>query len=263
MWIADTPEECLLAATSPKASPVTTATSKDFGNPFYPFDYENFLNVIKCLCLNSVIKPCWKGWPLSDPSQFLTPEPLHHFHRMFWDHDIKWCITVTGLAELDFCFSLLQTPVGYCVFEDGISQLKQVMGRDHHTVQHYIIGAIAGSVPQCFLIAVHSLLSFQYMAQVLEFTDDTLVRVANTLQGFHDHKDAIMRSQKDSWEIPKLELLQSVISSIHLSGAVIQWSADPTEHTHVQEIKVPARAGNNQDYYSQITCHLDCAEKCY
>ncbi|KIK19914.1 hypothetical protein PISMIDRAFT_46206, partial [Pisolithus microcarpus 441] len=151
-WIVDMPEECLLAATN-------------------PFDYENFLKIIKHLHLNSVIEPCWKGWPLSDPSQFLTPKPLHHFHRMFWDHDIKWCIAVTGSAELDFHFSLLQTPVGYCAFEDGISQLKQVTGHDHCAVQHYIIGAIAGLVPQHFLVAVCSLLNFQYMAQVLEFTD--------------------------------------------------------------------------------------------
>ncbi|KAI6027712.1 hypothetical protein BKA83DRAFT_4490257 [Pisolithus microcarpus] len=188
-WIVDMPEECLLAATSPKASPVTTATSKDFSNPFChpsctssltlsaiwtacteqdPFDYENFLKIIKHLHLNSVIEPCWKGWPLSDPSQFLTPKPLHHFHRMFWDHDIKWCIAVTGSAELDFHFSLLQTPVGYCAFEDGISQLKQVTGHDHCAVQHYIIGAIAGLVPQHFLVAVCSLLNFQYMAQTLD-----------------------------------------------------------------------------------------------
>ncbi|KAI6022354.1 hypothetical protein BKA83DRAFT_4054700, partial [Pisolithus microcarpus] len=283
---ADMPEECLLAATSPKASPVTTATSKDFGDPFHhpsctssltlsaiqtacteqdPFDYKNFLKVIKCLCLNGVIEPCWKGWLLSDPSQFFTPKPLHHFHRMFLDHNVKWCITVTGLAELNIHFSLLQTPVGYCMFADSISQLKQVMGHDHCTVQCYIIGAIASSVQQHFLIAVHSLLDFQYMAQAPEFTDDTLVRVANALQGFHNHKDTIMcaGAWKDSWEIPKLELLQSVISSICLSGAVIQWSADPTEHAHVQEIKVLAQAGNNWDYYSQITDHLDHVEKCY
>ncbi|KAI5988015.1 hypothetical protein EDD15DRAFT_2199192 [Pisolithus albus] len=215
-WIADTPEECLLAATSPKASPITTATSKNFGDPFHhpphtssitlsaiqracteqdPFDYKNFIKVIRALHLNSVVEPVWKGWPLSEPSDFITPEPLHHFHRFSWDHDTRWCILATGAAEFDYRFSLLQTLVGYRTFEDA---------------------------PM--------------------FTDNSLTEVASALQDFYDNKDAIMAAgaRKDSWEIPKLELLQSIIPSICLSGAVMQWSADPTEHAHVQEIKVPA-----------------------
>ena len=68
---------------------------------------------------------------------------------------------------------------------------------------------------------------------------------------------------KDSWGIPKLELLQSVVPSIRLSGAIMQWSADITEHAHIQEIKIPARAGNNQNYYSQIARYLDRSEKCF
>ena len=67
----------------------------------------------------------------------------------------------------------------------------------------------------------------------------------------------------ESWRIPKLELLQSVVLSIHLSGAVLQWSADITEHVHVQVIKVPTHSGNNQNYYSQIAHYLDLSEKCF
>ena len=33
-WIANTPEESLLSSTSPKTSPVTTVTSKQFGDSF-------------------------------------------------------------------------------------------------------------------------------------------------------------------------------------------------------------------------------------
>jgi len=44
---------------------------------------------------------------------------------------------------------------------------------------------------------------------------------------------------------------------------VIQWSADVTEHAHIEQIKVPARAGNNQNYYSQIARHLDRLDKCF
>ena len=100
-WIANTPEESLLLATSPKTSPVTTATSKEFGDPFHhpactstitlvaigaacaqcsPSDYKNFLKVIRRLCLNGIIEPFWKTYPLLDPSEFFTPEILHHFH---------------------------------------------------------------------------------------------------------------------------------------------------------------------------------------
>ena len=120
-WIADTPEESLLVGTGPKASPVTTAMYKNFGDDhrhpsrtaettlvaihtacqkYSPTDYKNFVKAAKSLFLNGIVEPCWKGW--ADPSKFLTPEALHHFHQMSWDHDVKWCIHVVGAAEVDF-----------------------------------------------------------------------------------------------------------------------------------------------------------------
>jgi hypothetical protein len=42
----------------------------------------------------------------------------------------------------------------------------------------------------------------------------------------------------------------------------MQWSANATEHAHVQEIKNPARMGNNQNYYNQIAQYLDRSDKC-
>ena len=170
-----------------------------------------------------------------------------------------------GPAEIDFRFSVLQTAIGYRAFTEGISKLKQVTGRDHRSIQRYIIGVIAGRVPRQFLLAIRALLDFRYLAQAPCFTDDSLGDLEKSLQEFHDNKDAIVRAgaRKDSWTIPKLELLQSVVPSIRLSGMLMQWSADVTEHAHVQEIKVPARAGNNQNYYSQISRYLDRSEKCF
>ncbi|KAI6100764.1 hypothetical protein EDD16DRAFT_1717073 [Pisolithus croceorrhizus] len=266
VWIADTPEEGLLAGTAMKVSPVTTTTSKEFGDPFQhpprtaatmltaihstcsqcpPMDYKNFLKAMRQFWLNGIVEPCWNLWPLSDPSIFLTPEVLHHFHQMFWDHNVKWCIDVTGAAKLDFCFSIIQTSMGYQVFSNGISRLKQVTGRDHCAVQCYIIAAVARSVPCKFLIANHALLDFHYLAQVPSFTTQSLEEVASSLQEFHDHKEAIMSE-----------------GIIQQSGAVMQWSADITEHAHIKEIKVPACAGNNQNYNNQIVYYLDWLDKC-
>jgi len=108
-YIADTPEQSLLAGTSSNASPVSTAVYKEFGDPFpHPprtaartledikcacsevssHDFEHFLKVSKHYSLNGVHMPFFRNWPLSDPSKFFNPEVLHHFHHLFWDHDL-------------------------------------------------------------------------------------------------------------------------------------------------------------------------------
>ena len=118
---------------------------------------------------------------------------------------------------------------------------------------------------RCDHYTIRALLNFWYQAQAPSFTDDSLTKLAALLQEFHNYKDAIVQAgaRKDSWGIPKLELLQSVIPSIWLSGAIMQWSADITEHAHIQDIKIPAHTRNNQNYYSQIACYLDHSEKCF
>ncbi|KAF8130114.1 hypothetical protein EV363DRAFT_1399319 [Boletus edulis] len=217
-------------------------------DPCSPNDYVSFLKVAKKFFLNGVIEPCWVDWPLSCPSWFLHIEPLHHFHRFSWDHDIKWCVEVVTPAEIDFRFSLLQLAVGYRSFEDGISSLKQVTGRNHRV--------IAGVVPCRFLLAVRALVEFHYRAQAPVFSDQSLSKLTEALKLFHNNKDAVIQAngRKDSWEIPKLELLQSVVSNIRHSGPVMQWSANATKHAHVQEIK---------NYYDQIARFLDRLDKCF
>ncbi|KAI6039471.1 hypothetical protein EDC04DRAFT_2895266 [Pisolithus marmoratus] len=201
-YITDTSEQSLLVCISPKASPVLTMIYKEFGDPFPhppctaartldnieqacieadPNDFEEFLKVTKCYSLSGVHKPFWQNWPLSNPSKFLMPEVLHHFHCLFWDHDLQWCIVVLGLAKIDYCFSLVQTPVGYHSFGEGVSKLKQVTGCDHRAMQRYIVGVIAGAVPLKFLLSISALLSFCYLAQMPRFDHDALARVETAL----------------------------------------------------------------------------------
>ena len=79
------------------------------------WDLMEYMKRIKKLnyCLNGVHQPFWQDWPLSDPSQFLTPEPLHHWHEFFPDHNIRWCIQVAGAAKFDFHFAILQPHTGF------------------------------------------------------------------------------------------------------------------------------------------------------
>ena len=207
---------------------------------------------------------------MAEPSQFLTPKPLHHWHKQFWDHDVKWSIRVLGADELDFRYSTIQLMVGFKRFKDGISTLKQVTGRAHCDVERYLVGIIAGKAPPPFVIAIRALMDFQYLAQARQLDDTVIPRITSSLQLFHVYKQTILdiharvgkgNKPMDHFQIPKLELMHSVVPSIIASGAVMQWSADTTERAHITEVKIPGRSGNNQSYSPQICRWLDRAEK--
>ena len=167
-YITDTPEQSLIACTSPKASLVSTAIYKEFGDGIRhppcmatdtlgviktmcakspPMDLLEFLKAAKTHQLNGVFELFWRNHFGSEPSRFLLPEMLHHFHCFFFNHDLQWCIGAVGSEELDYCFTLIHTLVGYRLFSEGVSKLKQVTGRDHYAIQRYIIGIVAGAVP--------------------------------------------------------------------------------------------------------------------
>jgi hypothetical protein len=189
--IVDTPEAGMMAVTAPKASHLTMAMHKQFGDPFRhepqtasttlaqihatsskvdpTLDIKAYLKASKEFCLNGVHLPFWRDWPLVDLPINFPPEVLHHLHNFFWDHEMRWCINVagTGSTEIDFRFSILHPHTGYRHFKEGVSKMKQVTGRQHRDIQRYIVAVIAGVAPPAFIIAIRALQNFQYLAQVV------------------------------------------------------------------------------------------------
>jgi len=302
-YMVDTPEAAMLAGVAGKTSHLTMADYRKFGDHIRqeprtasttlaqlamlattidPLDLPAYVPAAKGIRLNGVHLPFWRDWFLqtppgssmqilmADPCRFLTPEPLHHWHKQFWDHDMKWSIRAVGAEEIDFRFSTLQPITGFKHFKDGVSTLKQVTGRTHRDIERYIVGVIAGKAPPSFVIAIRALMEFRYLAQSRQLDDNSLLRISASLQLFHKHKQTILdigarvgkgNKRMDHFQIPKLELMHGVVPSVIESGAVIQWSADRTEHAHITEIKVPGRSGNNQDHNPQICRWLDRSEK--
>ena len=156
-----------------------------------PLDFSSYLPEAKWFILNGVHQPFWQDWLLAEPSLFLTPELLHHWHKWFWDHDAKWCIQEVGGIELDFRFLILQLHTGFCHFPEGISNLKQVTGCEHHNIQHYFVGVIAGAVSQDFLIAICANMDFCYTAQAEEIDEDGCEAILASINEFHQHKSGI------------------------------------------------------------------------
>ncbi|KAG2125423.1 hypothetical protein DEU56DRAFT_892650 [Suillus clintonianus] len=237
----------------------------------HPDDLEEFFREAQKFRLNGVDKPFWWDWLLAEPSRFFTPESLHHIHKKFWDHDAQWIILAVGGSEIDFRFSIIQPTTGYRHFYSGISKLKQVTGRCHRDVQRSIIAVSADAAPPGVIVAVRALMHFNYLVQSPCIDDKDLGRIAAALDEFHANKQSIIaagvRQGKggktiDNWQIPKLELMQSIVTSIRNSGVIAQWSADVTEHAHITEVKDPARSSNNNNYDPQICRYLDRADKC-
>ncbi|KAG1896302.1 uncharacterized protein F5891DRAFT_1130362 [Suillus fuscotomentosus] len=210
-YIVDTPEAAMLACVYGKTSPFTMALYLQFGDNFQhpahtrsitlgqlanimvnPDDLEAYFEACADSQLNGMYAPFWMDWPLADPSIFLTPESLHHWHKEFYDHDLQWCIMVVGAQELNFRFSILQPTTGYCHFSGGISKLKQATGRGHHDIQRYIVGIISGAAPRCFIIAIHALMDLRYLALCPAPDDDILACIDRSLSTFHKHKDIIL-----------------------------------------------------------------------
>ncbi|RDB15504.1 hypothetical protein Hypma_004161 [Hypsizygus marmoreus] len=155
-YIVDTQESTVLAGVNNKTSSVTMASYKQLGDNFQheprtalttitqlrvlesttdPWHLEAYIKAANLVHLNSVHRPFFRDWPLAEPSKFLTPEPLHHWHKMFHDHDCKWTINAVGGAEIDFRFSVLHPHTAFRHFHEGISKLKQVTGREHRDMQ--------------------------------------------------------------------------------------------------------------------------------
>jgi hypothetical protein len=299
-YIVDTPEAALIAGVAGKTSHLTMADYLKFGDPIRheprtasttlaqlaalaanhnPLELSTYIPAAKAVRLNGVHLPFWRDWYLEstsgqhllpDPCTFLTPEPLHHWHKQFWDHDVKWSIRVVGADEFDFRFTTIQPIIGFKYFKDGVSTLKQVTGRAHRDIERFIICVIAGKAPPSFIIAIRALMDFRYIAQSRRLNDVQLSRITASLQLFHNHKQTILdigarvgkgNKPMSHFQIPKFEFLHSMVPSVIASGVVMQWSADRTEHAHITEIKTPGRAGNNRSHNPQICRYLDRSEK--
>ncbi|KIK12076.1 hypothetical protein PISMIDRAFT_121497, partial [Pisolithus microcarpus 441] len=127
-YIADTPEQHVIACVTDNASAVSMAISKQFRDPLHcaahttsktcqlliavkretcAQNLSSYFQACRKWQLNGVTSPFWLNWALAELSSFLNPEVLHHFFKMLWDHDQKWCSRMLGADELDFQFSLL------------------------------------------------------------------------------------------------------------------------------------------------------------
>ena len=148
-YVADLPEQLMVACVAQNASPITLATKAEFCSaiPSPPcfgvytlqqiyslaqcinlWKVCEFLEAAKQLNLSGVHLPFWRDWCFSDPAIFLTPEIFHTLHKFFFDHILKWCKEGLGADELDTHYQSHHKQVGAWHFLNGVSHVKQMTG---------------------------------------------------------------------------------------------------------------------------------------
>jgi len=184
--VCNLPEATMIAAVSKNASPLTMVTQKEFGDgTLYPphtgrdtlqriiniskmvdpWDLDKFQKATKAVYLSGVHMPYWHDWMYACPSVFLTGEILHTGHKFFFDHPLNWVKETVCNNELDARFTVQHKQVGTRHFANGVTHVKQMMGREHRDIQRTIVASIAGAAPPRFIRAICALIDFIYLAQ--------------------------------------------------------------------------------------------------
>lgn len=292
-WVADLVEQQLIAGVAKSASPISLATTHEFGDgtthpPRHgshtlqllydiskqsgidPWELGKFQTECKKFGLLGVHLPFWRDWTFVDPAVFLVPEILHTCHKFFFDHIFKWCKEIVGKLELDARYKSLHPRVGIRHFGSGVSHVKQMTGREHREIQRTIVPVCQGAAPPGFIRALRAMVDFLYQAQAPRHTDSSIPQMMASLQDFHNEKGEVLnaggRNGKNGtiehFNIPKLEILQHFPQSIRNLGATIQYTADVTERLLITHCKDTfTRTNHRVGYESQIVEILDRLER--
>ncbi|CAG8741761.1 7144_t:CDS:2, partial [Acaulospora colombiana] len=121
-YLADYPEQVLINVARSNASPTTTASYRNLGDPFLfpprtrdyivqaisqvkakvdPANVGAYQRAAKKIGLNGVDQPFWKDLPGYMPNVCVAPDILHGVHRFWRDHVLDWVINLVGAEELD------------------------------------------------------------------------------------------------------------------------------------------------------------------
>ncbi|KAF8987341.1 hypothetical protein BDZ89DRAFT_1202723, partial [Hymenopellis radicata] len=146
-------------------------------------------------------------------------------------------------------------------FKEGISNVSQWTGAEHKAMEQVFVGLIAGAVDKRVLMAVKSAVDFIFFASLQSHTSESLVRLQQALDDFHEYKVVFVEKEiRDHFNIPKIHSMQHYVALIRLFGSADGFNTESPERLHIDYAKDAYRASNKKDYTIQMTVWLSRQE---
>ncbi|KAF8594669.1 hypothetical protein BDV93DRAFT_420039, partial [Ceratobasidium sp. AG-I] len=277
-YIADHPEQCLVACVKQNLCPGCRAPLKELGEhgDWDTRDPDEVSTEIlaESLGINTVNftehgyksvgrAPFWTNLPHSNIFESFTPDLLHQLRKgLFKDHLFTWCRFLAQNDELiDERFSVLPVHQSVLSFKSGVTGLSQTTGRQHKAMEKSLLPVLIGLVSREALQAIQAILNFINIASFTVHTDSTLLWLEETLEDIHRLKHVFVHpNNRLHFNFPKFHLLMHYAAAIRSRGTTDGYNSETTERLHIDYAKMGYRASNKKDYIKQMANRQHCLE---
>ncbi|KAF8814138.1 hypothetical protein BYT27DRAFT_7206323 [Phlegmacium glaucopus] len=266
-YIADYPEQCLVACCKESACPTCTVDPKQ-----HP---EKTLKLFKRQAKGEnpaefksqslrIMDPFWKDLPHCNIFSCITPDILHQLHKgVFKDHIVSWSTDAMagGSEEIDRRFRTMTPHPDLRHFKKGILSTTQWTGTEHKNMEKVFLGILAGAADPAVLRAVRGVLDFIYYAHFETHTDKSLAQLDLAWKAFHDNKSVFVDlAIREHFNISKLHNIKHYFDSIRSRGTADGFNTEGSERLHIDLAKMGYNSSNKKLYIKQMTVWLSRQE---
>ncbi|KAG1896024.1 uncharacterized protein F5891DRAFT_1130403 [Suillus fuscotomentosus] len=216
------------------------------------------------------IVPFTNDFPRADIHEMLLPDLLHQVIKgCFKDHLVTWmgeCLKeVHGEARAndiidDIDHRIAATPSfpGLCRFPEGRC-FKQWTGDDSKALMKVYIPAIVEYVSPQLVECLSAFLNFCYLVRRSELGEDSLAKIKQALQHFHEAREIFCDSgvRPNDFALPCQHSMVHYIHLIQEFGAPNGLCSSITESRHITAVKKSWYAADNQRLDKLAAAHVD------
>jgi hypothetical protein len=160
VYIGDYPEQVMVTCVKTGECPKCNVARGDIGDLQVPAtardlkavhralskinsNAREYINACQTARIKPVYHPFWEPLPYIDIFQAITPDILHQLHQGVFKHVVAWLLQAYGTSEIDTRVRRLIPNHHIHIFQNGISRLSRVTGKEHNLISRVILGIVS------------------------------------------------------------------------------------------------------------------------